>query len=117
MFVEIKPSMAIDAGFLFEQRSIIGNLIANLESGRTGISVIHDLDGLIIIRGILNTIGKAADRAGSVDEDDVADLARKVVEGWDIEACITSAEQSLIDFWTDTAGADDYDRCQKEYSD
>jgi len=48
---------------------------------------------------------------GSVDFDEVSDLARRVVEGWDIRCCIESAKESLVDFWSSRDGAEDYARC------
>jgi len=42
-----------------------------------------------------------------IDVDQIAELARELVEHWDIGDCMEAAEQSLIDFWSGPEGADD----------
>ena len=115
MHVDIKPAIKIDTDLLEQQRELIGNLVANLESGRTGIAIRRDLDALIGIQGTLDAIGDAAERAASVDHDDIADLAKRLVEEWDIETCMESAETALYEFWISPIGADDYECCKEEH--
>jgi hypothetical protein len=117
MNIEIKPALKIDTFLLEGQRELIGKLVASLECGRTGIAIRCDLDDLLGIQGTLDAIGDAADRADSLDSDEVADLARKVVDGWDLEGCMNSAEQALVDFWTDPSGEADYESCREDYAD
>lgn len=89
MHVDIKPAMTIDTFLLEQQRELIGRLVASLECGRTGIAFKFDLDELLGIQGTLDAIGNAADRADSVDSDDVAD----------------------------PEGKDDYENCRENYAD
>lgn len=69
MYVEIKLPIAIDTNLLNKQRSLIGKLVANLECGRTGISILRDLDDLRGIQSILSLIGTAV-CASPVNEDE-----------------------------------------------
>ena len=41
-----------------------------------------------------------------IGADQIADLARELVEKWDNDVCMEAAEQSLIDFWSSPEGAD-----------
>ena len=116
MHVNIKPSLVIDTDLLEQQRELIGRLVANLEDGRTGIAIRRDLDGLLGIQGTLDAIGNTAERAASIDPDAFADLAKKVVDGYDLEACMEAAETNLYEFWSDPEGVDDYERCKAEHA-
>ena len=67
MNVNIKPSMRIDTNLLTEQQTLIANLIANLECGRTGISIMRDKDALLGIQGILDAVADSVDDAVEVE--------------------------------------------------
>jgi len=112
--VEIKPTLLIDTFLLEQQRDTIARLVANLESGRTGIAIKRDLDSLLGIQGTLDAIGNHADRAASVDEDEIAGYAKQMVDGWDIETCMESATTSLYEFWCSPAGAADFEGYKEE---
>jgi hypothetical protein len=67
MNLDIKPSMTIDTDLLTEQQALIANLVANLDCGRTGISIMRDKDALLGIQGILDTIADCTDLAVYLD--------------------------------------------------
>ena len=61
MNVNIKPSMTIDTNLLEQQRELIGRLVANLDCGRIGISVMRDRYALLGIQGILDAVADSTD--------------------------------------------------------
>ena len=63
MNIDIKPSMRIDTNLLTEQQALIANLVANLDCGRTGISIMRDRDALLGIQGILDAVADSTDDA------------------------------------------------------
>ena len=67
MHVDIMPPMRIDTNFLTKQQTLIANLIANLECGRTGISIMRDKDALLGIQGILDSVADSVDDAVEFD--------------------------------------------------
>ncbi len=69
MNVDIKPNLTVDTTELTNQRALIGNLVASLECGRTGIAIKRDLDALLGIQGTLDVIGNAAEHAASINHD------------------------------------------------
>ena len=68
MNVAVSPDLVIDTTELTKQRDLIDILVTNLESGRTGIAIMSDLDALNGIQGILDAVADAALDCIDIDE-------------------------------------------------